>query len=390
MNRIKTLLLQMIRGEITQEGQEELGRWVAADERNKALYEEIQNEEQVAQSLQKLSMLDEEQNWERLQEKLAVRPMVVHRVHFLKRFRWVAAAILIGVMAVGGWLLLREKQEVAVVAKADVRPPSTNRAHIQLANGTVVYLDSAANGQLAILGNVKLEKLADGRIVYTGNANELAYHTLTNPKGSLPIDIGLSDGSHVWLNAGSSVTYPVAFVKNKSREVSMTGEAIFKVVHNESDPFRVKAKDQVIEDIGTEFNINAYDDEPEMRTTLIEGVASVTAGKSTIIVNAGKQAQIINGALTIADADVDKAIAWRSGQFNFEGADIRTIGRQLQRWYNIDVEYKAGLPTYHFGGGTFMNSNLNEVLKVLELGGVHFILYGPTEDGAKAKLVVIP
>jgi transmembrane sensor len=139
----------------------------------------------------------------------------------------VAAAVL--AVAVCSVLVKREiGTKTTVVAKVDVKAPVSNQAMVTLGDGQTVYLDSASNGQFAMQGDVKLVKLADGQAVYTGSSDKMVFNTLTNPKGSRPIDIGLSDGSRVWLNAGSSITYPVAFAANKERRVKMTGGGVLR------------------------------------------------------------------------------------------------------------------------------------------------------------------
>ena len=163
----------------------------------------------------------------------------------------------------------------------DVNPPGTNRAAITLANGQTIYLDSAANGSLTTQENVEIVKLADGQIVYRGSARETVYNTLTNPRNSKVIDITLADGSRVWLNAGSSLVFPVAFT-GRERKVSVTGEAYFEVAHRAAIPFKVRKGETEITVLGTRFNVNAYDDDDALRVTLLERSVKVSRARLSV------------------------------------------------------------------------------------------------------------
>ncbi|HVZ97065.1 MAG TPA: FecR domain-containing protein, partial [Chitinophagaceae bacterium] len=217
-----------------------------------------------------------------------------------RRARWVAAASIALLIAVGSYFFFfNHKSQItdhtSAIASNDVKAPAANRATITMSNGKIIYLDSVANGQLAIQNNVSLIKTDDGKISYrlTATSQQLTaqYNTLTNPRGSKVIDMTLSDGSHVWLNAGSSVTYPVAFIDNE-RKVTITGEAYFEVKHNEKMPFTVAANGVEVHDLGTSFNINAYDDEDAIRVTLLEGSVKVKSGTLEVKIKPGEQADI--------------------------------------------------------------------------------------------------
>lgn len=307
-------------------------------------------------------------------------------VPMFKRFRWAAAAVFILLAGLGYFIWNNGDQQKANEILAEAIAPGKDGAKLKLSDGRVVMIDSLADGLIATDGNVQVYK-ENGEIVYKGKADEVIYNEIVTDKGR-QWSAQLPDGSTVWLNAESSLRYPLQF-NGRERLVAMTGEASFNVVHNDKQPFRVQVKDQLIEDIGTEFNINAYDNEQNIVTTVVEGVASVSVQGQKVIVDAGKQASQQNGTLSVKEADTDKAIAWRKGLFNFEGADIQTVGRQLERWYNIEIVYEPNLPNYQFGGGTFRNNNLQEVLKVLELSGVRFKLEAGNGTTV-AKLIVLP
>ncbi len=308
-------------------------------------------------------------------------PGKVRRLHVWKR---VAAAACITLLVGASWYFLSNKPEnlkpIEVVQTHDVKPPASNRATITLANGKVVYLDSANNGALAQQGSVSLQKLADGQIVYTGTSTtaSVTYNTLSNPRGSKVIDMTLNDGTRVWLNAGSSVTYPVAFVGNE-RKVSMNGEAYFEVVHNIVMPFKVSKGEMEVTVLGTHFNVNAYDDEGDIKVTLLEGSVktSIVNGQS-LMVKPGEQAVTMdNGKLKIEKGiDTDAVMAWKNGYFNFKGAGIDVIMRQMARWYDVDIafEYKTNQV---FVAEIPRNVNASDFFRILEATGwVNFKIEG--------------
>ncbi len=311
----------------------------------------------------------------------------IHRVHFIQRFRWVAAAVFILLVGIAYFLWFDPASKEAIqLPMASQIMPGKEGAQLKLSDGRIVLIDSLQDGLIASDGQVQVYK-ENGQLVYRGKTDQAIYHEIVTDKGR-QWSAQLPDGSTVWLNAASSLRYPLQF-SGKERLVSMTGEASFNVVHNAHQPFRVQVKDQLIEDIGTEFNIQAYDNENKIVTTVIEGVASVRSQGQQVIVSAGKEAAKEQGILKVKEANTDKAIAWRKGLFDFDGADMRQVGRQLERWYNIEVVYEGDLSPYRFSGDTYRNGNLQEVLKVLELSGVKFKVVAG-EGTTVGKLIVLP
>lgn len=299
-------------------------------------------------------------------------------------FRWAAAAVVILSLGMAGWWLLNINRtvgtpgDVAITTVQDVPAPQNNRATITLSNGQTVYLDSAGNGALASQGSVQVVKLADGQIAYKGAATELVYNTLTNPRGSRVIDMTLSDGSRIWLNAGSSINYPVAFVGN-DRKVEVKGEVYFEVAHDASKPFKVQHGSMNVEVLGTHFNVNAYDDEPDVKVTLLEGSVRVNA-ENTVILNPGEQAVVEpNSQLNIHHSpDLQQVMAWKNGLFSFTGADLATVMRQLSRWYNVDVKYEGQIPARKFSGEITHDLTLSQLMNGLQSLGIKFNIQGRT------------
>lgn len=318
----------------------------------------------------------EQQNWERLSAQIEepFHTITPHRVSFYTRWRTIAAASIILFIGLGGWYLLSNKndqqqQAVKETVSNDIKPPQENRATITLTNGQTVYLDSAAIGSLADQGSVKLVKLANGKIAYHNVSNETVkeqvYNTLTNPKGSRVVDMTLADGSRVWLNAGSSITYPVMFAGNE-RTVVITGEAYFEVAHDKLKPFKVSKGDMQVEVLGTHFNVNAYDDEKNIKVTLLEGAVRLKTNGDSKILKPGEQALVSGNISILESVDMEAVMAWKDGRFKFSSVDIETIMRQVARWYDIDIEYH-GKVEGTLSGGLARNVNASQLFYVLEL-----------------------
>jgi transmembrane sensor len=297
----------------------------------------------------------------------------------------VAASLLIAV-ATGGYFLFFDKpskpDEIVKTKEPakDVEAPKASKAIITLADGSQIFIDSL---NTFMQGNVQVSKTADGKIVYNGSAKEVIYNTLINPRGSKVINMRLADGTHLWLNAGSSVTYPVTFVGNE-RKVSITGEAYFEVVASANPSegggalrsFIVQNGDMQVRVLGTHFNVNAYDDEDEIKVTLLEGSVEVENKNSKLRIKPGQQAQVSSMIKVASDVDVEQVMAWKNGLFDFNKTEIGEIMRQLERWYDMQVEYPQGKPGITLTGNISRNINASKVLQMLEMSGVHFRIEG--------------
>ncbi|HVU55405.1 MAG TPA: FecR domain-containing protein [Puia sp.] len=300
-------------------------------------------------------------------------------------WRAAAAAAVLFVVGVSYFLLLKRsstppiaQKPPAPALKTDVAPGG-NKAMLTLSDGSTISLEDANNGTLAQQGNARVVKLSNGELAYQPSgraAKEILYNTVSTPRGG-QFRLTLPDGTQVWINASSSITYPTAFT-GKDRKVEMKGEAYFEVAHHADQPFRVQVKGMEVYEIGTHFSINAYEDESEARTTLLEGAVRITKGASSLLLRPGQQASCGSADLVslVKDADVEEAVAWKEGLFSFDGADLPSIMRQLVRWYDLEVHYEGEAPKRHFTGKVFRNLPLSETLKVLELSHVHFRIEG--------------
>ncbi|NLU91691.1 FecR family protein [Chitinophaga sp. Ak27] len=293
------------------------------------------------------------------------------QLSYRRRMRmWAAAAAIVLLLAGAGmywWLQhARGAGSPMLAARTDIAPGG-NGAVLHLSDGSTLVLDSAGNGTVAIQGKVKVIK-ENGMIKYQGTTSEEVYNEVTTDKGR-QWRMVLPDGSGVWLNAASSIRYPLSF-NGKERIVDITGEVYFEVIHNEKQPFKVRVDKHVIEDIGTAFNINAYTDEPVMKTTLVEGLIRVNG----ILMKPGEQAQVGVGQDQVTVSKVDNpadAMAWINGQLSLESNNLQALLRKIARWYNIDIKVEGTLPETGFIGMIDRNVYLSDVIKALTVYGVN-------------------
>ncbi|SDE10695.1 FecR family protein [Niabella drilacis] len=382
-------------GELTAEEAASLQSWLQEDKRHEGWWRSLQNDPYFLPELEayERSRKGAPVALEALRKKLGAQGRPVTIPPRRRMYQWVRAACIAGLLLLAGFWAWRQWKPVAprhVVKNEEVPAPQMNRAMITLADGTKVYLDRARSGQLALQGGIKVVKLADGQIAYLnpGEAslkNEV-WNTLTNPRGSTAINMQLADGSHVWLNAGSAIRYPVAFVGNE-RRVELSGEGYFEVTKDPSKKFMVAANGMSTEVLGTHFNINAYGDEPRTTVTLLEGSVKVSQPRGQpVVIRPGQEVSGTTGGgspLTVSAADMDKVVSWRSGLFNFNGVFLKEAMRQLERWYDIDVTYQPGVQDVELMGKMTKGVTLNGLMIVLRQLGVHYRLEG-------RNLVVMP
>jgi transmembrane sensor len=327
-------------------------------------------DEVIADPGQELEVAPEKAN-EILSLIVQTQPVPKRTVRMRTIARWAAAAAVVAGIGIATWTALQHRSVTpsAIVQNTDIAP-AANGALLTLSNGKTVMLDSLQQG--AVAKGITLQK---GSVIYADA--ETGYNTLSTPRGRV-FHVVLPDGSQVWLNAGSTLQYPTQF--HKERTVSLNGEAYFEVAQNAQLPFTVKTGDRsAVRVLGTSFNINAYDNEPVIQTTLLTGSVQVQAGNASNILRPGEQASISqSAAISIIKADTSQVMAWRNGIFNFDNADITTIMKQLERWYDIDVVYEKNIPAFAFGGKMERNLSLQQVIRILEISKVHFRLNGKT------------
>lgn len=319
-------------------------------------------------------------SWTVLQHRIQAQS--ARRAYLLRRIIAVAA-ILVGILTVGVWAILhKDGANTDLIAQQKAILPGTQTATLTLTNGQQIRLQDADNGQLVEEAGVHISKTADGQLIYEIKDNDdpsTGYNTLSTASGET-YKVCLPDGTQVWLNAVSSITYPINFALHDTRNVELEGEAYFEVAKDSERPFIVHAALQQIEVLGTRFNINSYADEPMVRTTLVEGSIRVHHGENDLRLQPGEQSVLsASGTLKVNPVDTESATAWVNNEFMFDGDDIESVMRKIARWYNVNVVYQGKKTNERFGGGLSRFDRIEQVLQLLgKTGTVHFKIEGRT------------
>jgi ferric-dicitrate binding protein FerR (iron transport regulator) len=400
-NRIRDLLERYADDKASTEEVEEMFELIKQAENEKVLKDliaETREENNWKTDLPK-------DNWDRIWNAITLATTNHRKKFFSIAWVRVAAAAAIFLVIGGSAYLFTDKKNIqtSVVKtstsshyKNDIAPGG-NKAVLTLANGSTIILDSTHNGVLARQGSTQILKLDDGSLTYTTenkNTGEIMYNTISTPRGG-QYQITLPDGTKVWLNAASSLRFPTSFT-GKQRIVELTGEAYFEVSPLLSAkggakvPFIVHVNSGLngldVQVVGTHFNIMAYENEQSINTILLEGKVNVTKNGVTKNLEPGKEAIANNqtNTLQVNDANVEQAVAWKNGYFRFKETNIHELMRQVERWYDVDVEYKTQRNDQDYTGIVPRTQNVSALLQILELTGtVHFQIEG-------RKIIVLP
>lgn len=288
----------------------------------------------------------------------------------LHRWRWAAACAVL-LAGIGGYFWARQAATPGEdVVAAGTIAPGREGAILTLADGSQIALDTTGNAIVANQGGAQA-RVVNGALVYEGKAIGAIYNTMTTPRGR-KFQLTLPDGSKVWLNAATTISYPVTFADHE-RRIKISGEAYFEIAKDTKRPFIADIGGrQTVYVLGTRFNVNAYPDETSVTTTLLEGRVKVDPGASTL--RPGQQIITTSSESTLAEADEEQAIAWKDGIFNFNNMDAAAIFRQLGRWYDLDVRYEGKAPTGKFWGKMSRQLPLSKVLELLQVLNFKFRL----------------
>ena len=369
------LAQKWLEGTITEEEKEVFSNW----------YNKNQGEEIIVPKNHGTSD-DEYRNGllNRIQWKISSDDNKVRRISWYRPA--IAAAVALLLVSLGAVYYLNPGKKVMPAAKVDATMdilPGGDKATLTLGNGATLMLDRMADGAVTKEGGLIIRK-AGGELVYESRNTDrfpVTYNTIRTPRGG-QYRVVLPDGSKVWLNAASSLSYPTAF-SGPERIVKLTGEGYFEITKvwsgNKSIPFRINVNDrEIVEVLGTHFNIMAYSDEKNIKTTLLEGsVKVIKPGTDNSSILRPGQESVYNGNKGFqvrSDIDANQSVSWKNGLISYKNADIQTIMRQIERWYDVTVIYKDHIPYRSFTGGIARNSRLSSVLKVLELNDIHFEL----------------
>ena len=394
---VQLLFAKYLRKDCSEKEFEELLTWlVTMDEDEKNTLSTPLRELWDQAKAGKLESTADQVNWDHIFNRVLHLTDQTHIIPpdeaFPRRIDWrriAAAAIIFGVFISGSIFFLARKSSIKI-ARAVTEPlrspkdivPKGNNATLTLSNGAVIVLDTVKNGVIAEQGDEKVVVLDSGKLAYTPAAtlrtdsSELIYNTISTPRAA-QYQLELSDGTKVWLNAASSLRYPTSFT-GKDRKVELTGEGYFEVAKNKERPFIVQTRGMEVAVLGTHFNVMAYEDEDAIQTTLLEGIVKVRYENQSDLLKPGKQAILRrdNNNLTVSDANINQAVAWKNGYFYFNRTDIKAIMRQVSRWYDLDIVYEAPLPDMTFSGKIERQLPLSGITHLLESSQIHFRIVG--------------
>jgi ferric-dicitrate binding protein FerR (iron transport regulator) len=380
-DEIAVLLVLYMQDKISPEQREILESWKNSSPANLYQFEQLTDPGILRQKLKLYSEIIAGE------EELVQEPSRVISMIRSKWFRYAAAIVVLTGLAVffKPWQQRRIEQPITTTEGSNQKKSqATNSAVLVLADGSTILLDSAVNGQLTHQQGVKVLKTGDGQIKYQSSKDNkttagTGVNTIRTPRGR-QYQLTLPDGSQVWLNAASSITFPPVF-DSRTRKITVQGEVYLEVAKDARRPFLVNVNDkETVEVLGTHFNINAYEDEPYIRTTLIEGSVKVARGELTSLLKPGEQAMVNSkGALQKStEVNIEQVIAWTKGKLAINSADFQGLMRQISRWYDVDVVFTGQMPDLRVGGFIRRDVNVSTVLDFLKGNGVKYEFDGKT------------
>ncbi len=381
---LEDLVRKRHKGTLSNEEQEQLTTWESALDQEEGLLELHTTEEQI--QLQR-------RMWEQIEGNANLPGQLIQLSTHRGKKRWysfTAAASILILLGISGYLLFLRKPNREIANNPDARhllkpdvAPGSNRAVLILGNGSAIQLDSAQNGILTRQGDANITKMANGQLAYNllnEKPTDILFNILTTPRGG-QYQLTLPDGSRVWLNAASSIRFPSSFT-GRERRVQITGEVYFEVAKDAARPFRVdvetgKGGPAEIEVLGTNFNVNAYSEEPDIKTTLLEGSVRIKKENAAQLLSPGQQASLTTTGIRMEEnVDLSKVVAWKNGFFWFDNTDLHTLMRQVSRWYNVDVQFEGQIAEEGFSGKISRSEPLSRFMKVLEVNDVHIKMEG--------------
>lgn len=385
---IAQLLLKQISGSLTPEEALILHEWRELSPGNEAFFQKVLQPDALQLQLKEFEEAALQAAGVQAPQVHSVAPAIQGKVRSM-RFGWLRYAAVVIVLLGAGALLWSKfsKQEagLAVIKPPEHELPSAGyKATLTLGDGSVITLDSSFTGTIAQQGSAAVVQTTDGEIRYQSNGaiqGAVMMNTMSTPRGG-QYRLSLPDGTKIWLNAASSVSYPAAFGAG-TRNIKVSGEVYVEVAPDKLKPFFVDIDGEGrVEVLGTEFNINAYKDYGTIKTTLVSGKIKVAANKGGVLLAPGQQAiQDIeeSDAVRIVDGvDLPQVVAWKNGVFDFTGASFQTLMKEVERWYNVSVIYEGTIPAITFKGKMDRAVSLSGVIRFLNDYGVHTQLNGRT------------
>jgi ferric-dicitrate binding protein FerR (iron transport regulator) len=394
VNRITSLIEKHLEEQLSQTEQQELNEWLAEAESNRMFFQQITDKEILREKMKLYAGADSAAMWHKTLQKMDGGKLVTMYPQRSSFRKYAAAAAAILLVSAGTWFYMGQQsnKELAQNGSSDATiktaiMPGGNKATLTLADGKTIVLATAGNGMLTKQGATQINKI-DGRLIYNREQNDAhqdidnAYNTVTTPRGG-EYQVTLPDGSKVWLNAASSLRFPIVFAGNE-RLVELTGEAYFEVnpqtaatAANKATkkPFIVKLTSPTgasseVQVLGTHFNVMAYEDEAAIKTTLLEGAVKVSSGNSSKTIKPGEQAMLNKGDISVKTVDGDDVVAWMNGFIPVGGTDLDFTMRQIGRWYDVQIEYEGNIPNVVFEGKLPRTASIIDVIKVLNANNI--------------------
>lgn len=413
VTRITSLIEKFLEERISPEEEKELKDWLAEAEHNDSFFKQLTDKNELREKLRIYASVDSEAIWKKTLQKIDDGAKLIELYPEKKTVKMpfgkiaVAASIILLISA-GTWYFFNQSS-FNQTAKTDNTNSSTtagnngtkslivpggSKATLTLADGATIMLNAVQNGNLARQGHMQITK-TDGRLIYNKKPDSDGsmsgtdlYNTVTTPRGG-EYQITLPDGSKVWLNAASSLRFPIAFAGNE-RIVELTGEAYFEVnpqiqpgAHKGTGkngkitktPFIVKintpsGNKNEVEVLGTHFNVMAYTEEGSIKTTLVEGKVKVTSGTNYQTILPGEQAKLKAGAISVKNVDPEDVIAWTNGFIPVGGPDIEYTMRQIARWYDVNIDYQGKKPVGSFEGKLPRATSIDNIIKLLKANNI--------------------
>jgi transmembrane sensor len=379
-DNISYLIKRFLSGKLTSAEQLQLDQWLDEKPEHQLLFSRLTEEHTLTEKMRKFSSINRQAIWDKTMEKIEADRKVRFSTSIKLWPRIAVAASILLVLSIGLIFLVNKQSAQHITRNVEDIGPGRDQVTLTLSNGKQIVISKGVKDQLR-QSNATVSINAGKAITYLTNnqakAAKTGYNMLTTKRGEQsPCPLVLSDGTKVWLNAASSIKFPEVFTGN-DRNVSITGEVYFEVAHNVAKPFSVSANGQVVEVLGTHFNINTYTDEPFMKTTLLEGSIKVSTGNNSALIKPGQQVQLptdgINRQFKILEhIDADDVVAWRDGKTSFDNADIKTIMRQAARWYNIEVEYRGKISNQLYTGALSRSAKFSGLLNILKLNDIRY------------------
>ncbi|WP_131539157.1 FecR family protein [Pedobacter nototheniae] len=363
-----SLIIKFLKNELQGPEKENFEKWRAANPENESLVESFRDTATVQKEIDYFNAVDVKAGWEAINAKITT-PSKSFQWHKLVRYS--AAAVLLLSIGIGTYLYTSQnnQQNIAQLGKVYDILPGSSKATLSMSDGSLINLSNASmqiNGKDG--SNIDAKS---GVLAFKNGTHQKGFNQLRTPKAG-EYQMVLPDGTKVWLNAASTLTFPVSFNKNE-RRVELNGEAYFEVAHNKALPFVVAFNQTEVEVLGTHFNISSYD--KASKTTLLEGAVKIREGNHQTVLKPGEEADISNNKFEVTKVDTYKSIAWKEGIFYFNNDDLTSILDQVARWYDVKIEYKGNIGNKKYSGNIRRQATLNQVLEMLNaVSGVNFTL----------------